>query len=223
MKKSICTLLSLLLLLPLAACGKTPESSVDLEPKASQMKAICELAVMDCYYHNVAKFREENAEGFLWWQKDKHFWIEYSGVVTLGVDVSLVTMEIEGNKVTVTLPEAKVLGCKVDSDSLTEDSFIVAKTSGKIEAEDEIAAFDAAQSNLEETAANDKVLLASAQSRAQSLLEDYISNIGKAVGKQYSIQWVYLDSEGNELNRSETELPAQTASETLPESGESNA
>lgn len=223
MKKLFCLLAAAALLLTTASCGKYGEELLDIEPKVSQMKSICELATMECYYHNVAKFKEEGT-GFLFWgEKGKHFWIEYSGVVTLGVDVSLVTMEIEGNKVTVTLPEAKVLGCKVDSDSLTEDSFIVAKTSGKIEAEDEIAAFDAAQSNLEETAANDKVLLASAQSRAQSLLEDYISNIGKAVGKQYSIQWVYLDSEGNELNRSETELPAQTASETLPESGESNA
>ena len=104
MKRSICSLLIFLFLLPLAACGKATESSVTLEPKASQMKAICELAVMDCYYHNVAKFMEENAEGFLWWQKDKHFWIEYSGVVTLGIDASLVNVEVNGTEVSVTMP-----------------------------------------------------------------------------------------------------------------------
>lgn len=193
MKKSICTLLSLLLLLPLAACGKTPESSVDLEPKASQMKAICELAVMDCYYHNVAKFREENAEGFLWWQKDKHFWIEYSGVVTLGIDASLVNVEVKGTEVSVTMPKACVLGCTVDSASLTDESFIVAKNSAKIEVEDEVAAFAAAQEHLEAAASRDTALLSGAQQRAQSLLEDYIRNIGRAMGREYTITWVYLD------------------------------
>lgn len=193
MKKSICALLSLLLLLPLAACGKAPETSVTLEPKASQMKAICELAVMDCYYHNVAKFREENAEGFLWWQKDKHFWIEYSGVVTLGIDASLVNVEVNGTEVSVTMPKACVLSCTVDSASLTDESFIVAKNSAKIEVEDEVAAFAAAQEHLEAAASRDTALLSGAQQRAQSLLEDYIRNIGRAMGREYTITWIYLD------------------------------
>ena len=130
-----------------------------MEPKISQMKAICELAVMDCYYHNVAKFREENAEGVLFWQKDKHFWIEYSGVVSLGIDVSQVTVEVDDTLVTITIPEAEVLRCQVDSDKLSEDSYIVAKNSAKISAEDEVAAFAQAQADLEATAAADTALL----------------------------------------------------------------
>lgn len=85
---------------------------LNIEPQVSQVKAICELAVMDCYYHNVAKFTEEDAQGILWFKKDKHFWIEYSGIVTLGIDVSLVNVEISDTQVTITLPETKVLGCK---------------------------------------------------------------------------------------------------------------
>ena len=193
MKRSICSLLIFLFLLPLAACGKATESSVTLEPKASQMKAICELAVMDCYYHNVAKFMEENAEGFLWWQKDKHFWIEYSGVVTLGIDASLVNVEVNGTEVSVTMPKASVLSCTVDSASLTDDSFIVAKNSAKIEVEDEVTAFAAAQEQLEASASRDTALLSGAPQRAQTLLEDYIANIGRATGREYTISWVYLD------------------------------
>ena len=34
-------------------------------------------------------------------------------------------------------------------------------------------------------------LLANAQQRAQSLIEDYIKNIGSIAGKEYSVQWVY--------------------------------
>ena len=75
----MCILISAVLTLSLAACSDTEPAPVDMEPKTSQMKAICELAVMDCYYHNVAKYEMKDAEGFLWWTKDKNCWIEYSG------------------------------------------------------------------------------------------------------------------------------------------------
>ncbi|MEQ2563990.1 DUF4230 domain-containing protein [Ventrimonas sp. CLA-AP-H27] len=206
MKKIVSVILALVMAFMCASCAAPAEEEpLNMEPQVSQMKAICELAVMDCYYHNVAKFTEEDAQGMLWWKKDKHFWIEYSGVVKLGIDVSLVTVEIEDTKVTITLPEAKVLGCKVDSASLTKDSFIVDKDSADIEAEDEVKAFEVAQSKLEETASSDKALLAGAQQRAQDLLDGYISNIGTAVGKDYSIKWIYVDANGNSVSTSTTE------------------
>ena len=193
MKKLACLLACAVLAGSFAACGGSAEQ-ITMEPETSQMKAICELAVMDCYYHNVAKFKEEDAAGILFWQKDKHFWIEYSGVVSLGIDASQVALEVDDTLVTITIPEAKVLRCQVDSNELSEDSYIVAKDSAKISAEDEVAAFAQAQADLEETAASDTALLSSAQQRAQDLLEEYVQNIGEAVGKDYTIQWVYLDS-----------------------------
>ena len=175
MKKIVGLMLSLALAFLCTSCSAPDEEKpLNMEPQATQMKAICELAVMDCYYHNVAKFTEEDAQGILLWKKDKRFWIEYSGVVKLGIDVSLVNVEIKDTQVTITLPEAKVLGCKVDSTSLTEDSFIVDQNSGDIGAADEVKAFKAAQSKLEEMAASDKALLASAQQRAQDLLTGYM-------------------------------------------------
>ena len=205
MKKLMCILISAVLTLSLAACSDTEPAPVDMEPKTSQMKAICELAVMDCYYHNVAKYELKDAEGFLWWTKDKNFWIEYSGVVTLGVDVSRVTVEVDGTKVTISIPAAEVLSCTVDSSSLTEDSFIVAQDSAAIEAEDEVYAFADAQAKLEETASQDTALLASAQQQAQQLLEDYITNIGKATGKSYSIEWIYLDENNVPIGSEQTD------------------
>lgn len=209
MKKIIALFLAVMVLLSCSACGKKEEEKgVDMEPQVSQMKAICELAVMDCYYHNVAKFTEKDAEGALFWKKDKRFWVEYSGIVKLGVDVSQVVIEVTGTDIAITLPEAKVLGCKVDSSSLNEDSFIIDKNSAKVSAEDEIAAYEMAQSKLEETASKDKTLLANAQQRAQALLEDYIANIGNAVGKNYTIKWVYLGS---------GEQATSEAAETVPQ------
>ena len=219
MKKLMCILISAVLTLSLAACSDTEPAPVDMEPKTSQMKAICELAVMDCYYHNVAKYELKDAEEFLWWTKDKNFWIEYSGVVTLGVDVSRVTVEVDGTKVTISIPAAEVLSCTVDSSSLTEDSYIVAKDSAAIEAEDEIAAFSVAQADLEATASQDTALLASAQQQAQQLLEDYITNIGKATGKSYSIEWIYLDENNVPVGSAQTD-PGTVEESSAPAEGQ---
>lgn len=201
MKKIFSLFLILIMIVVCSACAApSEEAPLNEEPQISQVQSICELAVMDCYYHNVAKFSEKDAQGALWWKKDKHFWIEYSGIVTLGVDASLVTIEVNDTQVTITLPEAKILDCKIDSTSLTEDSYIFDKDSADIEAIDEVAAIAAAQDNMEKTAANDKTLLCSAQQRTKELLEGYVNNIGNAVGKEYTIEWVYTDANGNPLN-----------------------
>jgi hypothetical protein len=184
------------------SCGDKEVVAIELQE--SQMRNICELATMDCYYHNVAKYKEEKAESFLWWSKDMHFWIEYSGIVTVGIDASHVSVRIKDNEVTVTLPPAKILDCKVDQTTLTEDSFIVAQNSAKINAEAERMAIEQAQENMYEAASNDKALLNSAQERAKELLEDYINNIGNSVGEEYTIKWVYIDENGKELTTSES-------------------
>ena len=192
-----------------AACAKQSKS---IEPKAAQMRSICELATMECYYHNVAKYKEENASGILWWQKDRHFWMEYAGVVTIGVDTSLMNIEVKDENVTITIPPAKVLGCKVDETTLTEDSFIVAQNSAKVEAEHQTEAFKSAKDKLESEAKSNFTLLAAAQQRVQKLLEDYVTNIGNSVGKTYKIKWIYLEG-AEELNKADVEPSASAISE----------
>ena len=175
------------------ACGMQQKVlEPDVTPSVSQVKSICDLSVMECYYHNVAKFNQKDAEGVLLWKKDKRFWVEYSGIVKVGVDASKVEMTINGTEGTITIPEAEVLDSKVDSSSLNKDSYIVAKDSAAVNADDEVEAFSVAQEEMEKEASGDKALLAAAQQRAQQLLEDYVLNIGSAVGKNYSIKWKYL-------------------------------
>ncbi|MEY8230098.1 DUF4230 domain-containing protein [Oscillospiraceae bacterium 50-16] len=199
MKRWIALLTSAMLILSCTACQKK-EQLPKVEPQISQMRSICELAVMECYYHNVAKYQEEDAAGFLLWKKDKHFWIEYSGVVELGIDASRLSMEVSGDEVTITIPAAKVLSCTVDSTSLTAGSFIVDKRSANIDAEDEQAAFAEAQHNMEMSAASNRVLLGNAQQRVQVLLQSYVENIGQAIGKEYTIRWNFLEEDGTVLD-----------------------
>ena len=204
MKKVISIILIAVMCLSFAACSKSDNSNKEIAPQASQMKSICELATMQCYYHNVAKYTEDDASGVLWWKKDRKFWVEYSGIVTIGIDTSLVNIEVDGENVTITIPPVKVLDCKVDDTTLTKDSFIVAKDSAKVGAEHQTEAFKDAQAKMQEEASGDTVLLANAQQRAQKLLEDYVTNIGNCVGKAYKIKWVYLEG-AEELHTVETE------------------
>lgn len=87
MKKMIALLLALAALL--GCTGLRPErGSPHGGTRCGGNAAICELSTMDCYYHNVAKYFEKDAQkGFLGiGKKDKRFWIEYSGVVQMGID-----------------------------------------------------------------------------------------------------------------------------------------
>ena len=209
MKKYLSVILIIMICFSSMSCSKEIKN---IAPETSQMKSICELAVMECYYHNVAKYKEENATGILWWEKDRHFWMEYAGVVTIGVDTSLMNIEVKDENVTITIPPAKVLGCKVDETTLTEDSFIVAQNSAKVEAEHQTEAFKSAKDKLESEAKSNFTLLAAAQQRVQKLLEDYVTNIGNSVGKTYKIKWIYLEG-AEELNKTETEPSASAISE----------
>ena len=209
MKKYLSVILIIMMCFSSVSCAKEIKN---IAPETSQMKSICELAVMECYYHNVAKYKEENATGMLWWEKDRHFWMEYAGIVTIGVDTSLMNIEVEDENVTITIPPAKVLGCKVDETTLTEDSFIVAQNSAKVEAEHQTEAFKSAKDKLESEAKSNLTLLAAAQQRVQKLLEDYVTNIGNSVGKTYKIKWIYLEG-AEELNKTEVEPSASAISE----------
>lgn len=193
MKRIYIVFLFLLIMTTFISCGQKEINNIG--PQIAQMRAICELATLESYYHNVAKYKEEDAEGILLWKKDKQFWIEYSGKVKVGIDMSLVDININNDKVTITLPPAKVLSSKVDENTLTENSYIIAKNSGSVGAIDQTKAYKVAQDNMVKSASEDSALLENAQQRVQTLLAKYIKNIGEATGKHYSIEWVYLNAD----------------------------
>ena len=199
MKKGI-ALFFIIIMLFCCACGK---EEAQIQPQETQVRTICELATLECYYHNVAKYKEEDAEGFWLWKKDKHFWMEYSGIVKLGIEASLVTIEVNDDIVRITMPPAKVMKCTVDEESLDAGSIIVANKSADVKAEDLTEAFAHAQAKMELTAMNDSALLAQAQQRAQKLLEDYVNNIGRVTDTQYTIEWVYVDEIGKPMRQME--------------------
>lgn len=196
MKKHIPILFVILALLLCTSCGKQAdeEKKTDNKPKVAQMKTICELATMECYYHNVAKYEKKNVEGAWLWAKDRKFWVRYSGIVTIGIDASQLQMSVKNDVVTISIPEAKVLSSKVDPDSLNKDSFYIDTDSADVDADSQTEAYKQAEQKMTKKASEDTVLLSNAQQRVKSLLENYVTNIGSSLGKEYKIEWEYLKS-----------------------------
>ena len=112
--------------------------------------------------------------------------MEYSGTVTVGIDASKLSIEVKGDNVIITIPDAEVLGNEVNEEEFNEDSIVVADGSAKVKAEDQTKALKKAQKNMVREAKNDTALLANAKERAKTLLEEYVNNIGDAVGKKYN-------------------------------------
>ena len=195
-KQSVAAACVTALLLLTTACGKA-EAPVLPVPQEEQMKAICQLAVLECDYHNLAKFEQKDASKFLWMTKDKRFWVEYSATAVLGIDVKQVSMDLEGNVVSITLPRARVLNCEVNGDSLSPDSYIVDKDSAPVTAEDEVHAFKDAQNNLQQTVEADSDMLDLAQTRVEELLKNYVNSLAKATGTEYRVEFHYLKEDEN--------------------------
>lgn len=192
-----------------SACGKKEEAPKE-DLSLTQMKSICELATLKCYYHNVAKITKEKE--VLWWDTTAELWIEYSGIVKLGVDITNLDMQVDGNQVMITMPKAKVLSCQVDQTSLDKDSYYTNREglgAEKINADDQTEAIKTAQENMLENVESDESLLQQAQNRAQELLEQYVKNIGDAMGKTYEVSFVSAEDAGTATDSTEAVSPEE--------------
>lgn len=172
----------------------------------SSISDICELATIRSYYHNVAVYEQE-PEGaakvisdILTWPFNqllktgyKQFWLEYSGIVEIGVDLKADNLQINnpdaGGVVDVYVPDAKVLNVDADENSLS-DPLDETGLFTTITAKERSDTYAAAQDAMRQEAENDKALLRRAKNNAKILLERYIVNLGKAMGVDYSINWV---------------------------------
>lgn len=194
-KQSVAAACVTALLLLTTACGKAEEPALPL-PQEEQVKTICQLAVLECEYHNLAKYQDgQKVERFLWMTKGKRFWVEYSATAVLGINADQVSMKLQGDVVSITLPRARVLKCKVNGDSLSKDSYIVDKDSAPVTAQDEVAAFQDAQDGLQKTVEADNDMMNLAQKRAEELLRNYVNSLAKATGTEYQVEFHYIEED----------------------------
>lgn len=183
--------LTIISIITLSACSE--KKVVENKPEISQVRSICKLATVECYYHNVAKSVKPAGVGLIHiGENDRKFWIEYTGLARLGIDMEDVTMKVGKDSVEINLPPAQVLSISIDEDSLNENSYIVSQDGinrNKISADDQTQAIKKAQDDMKENIMNNGALLINAQTRAQKLIENYIKQIGQSQGIDYSIDW----------------------------------
>ena len=183
MKRVVSFVLLLAMILSLCACQK--ETTGDI--REEDIRAICELATLECYYNNVAEI-EKKAKNFL--QKDRQLWIESEGKATLGIQMADVDIKINGTTVRISLPKAEILSMDY---ILKEDSYIASNDGwlfkNEISAEEQDAALVEAQKKMEEAVKNNHSLYEMAEARAKELIENYIIQIGEVIDKEYTIEW----------------------------------
>lgn len=171
---------------------KVAEIEKEIEqPDLTQIRSICKLATLECYYHNVAKSVKEAGTGITHLgEKDRKFWTEYNGVAKIGVDMSRGSMDVKGTEITIYIPEAEILSIKPNSESVAVP---IADTdsanSNPIEAEDVTEAINIAQEDIVAKIQNDSSLLVNAQDRAKKLIENYINQLGEISGVKFTIKW----------------------------------
>lgn len=180
-------LITLLSINCLFGCGSQKQ-----KPDFSSIKSICELSTLKCYYHNVATY-EKNAHGLLkvFGSGYKKIWIEYSGIVNLGIDINKVDISEPdtNNVITIKIPDAEVQSTSLDKSTLSEpltDKGVFTK----ITTEEKTEALSSAQQNMKETAQKDTSLLAQAKEHAKLILQGYINNLGEEFNEEYTIKWV---------------------------------
>lgn len=175
---------------------KTTEESSAPSPDIAQIRSICELATLECYYHNVAISTKEKGKGLSHiGEKDREFWIEYSGVAKLGVNMSKVSMEIKDKEIVITIPKAELLG--LSNYSFSEDSYISEDdgiNKNPITSENQTQAVKEAQEDIRQKFADDDAMLMRAQERAKNLIENYIRQLDEIWGTTYQITWIYEDT-----------------------------
>lgn len=184
----------LLLLLCLTACGTPAEPAEPVTPpQVEKIRSICELATLECRYNNVARSVKKAPPGFTHiGEKDRIFWVEYTGIARIGIDLSAVSIELDGDTVTVTLPAARTLSISVDESTLDQSAFYLSEDGinpNPITAEDQITAIRAAQEDMTARVAENTALMVQARDRAQKLIENYIRKVGDAAGVTYELRW----------------------------------
>jgi hypothetical protein len=194
MKKNILFMTVIVVLICLTGCSI--KNKENFSENIKKMELTGNLVTYEAYYHNVIEYTKKHDSGLLHtFEKDRKLFVEYSGTIKLGIDLSKVKIELNGNEINVSIPKAKIIGDpNVDNDDFDANKFIESEDGlfkNPITADDSTEAFNEAQENMKKDAENDEALLLIAQKRAKIILEENINQLGGFSEKKYTINWIY--------------------------------
>ena len=178
----------------LVGCGEK-EMTTEVTPEKEKIIDICQLVTQEYVLTTVAKDIKQSDKGLLnLLDQDREVWIQYEGVVPVGVELTEDFLECKGEKVKIKAPKAVVYEPDILENTLTEESFFVSEekwySSNDVTAEFQKGLLASAQEELKRSVENNPALLKNAENRAKELIENYISELGKATKTEYKIEWV---------------------------------
>lgn len=181
----------------LTGCGKTDIKK--LEKNLSNMELTGDLIVQKVYYHNVADYKKDAQSGLLHiFDKDRDLWVEYTGTVELGIDLTKVKVETKGNKINVFIPKTKILTPNIEQKGKNSFKFYDSKdgllNGNELTMVDSTKAVKAAQDEMLKAVKKDTQLLRTAQIRAKNLIEERIAIFSEIDDSEYTIEWTYEEN-----------------------------
>lgn len=190
MKNIRCCAVGILCLLLPVLFGSCKKEVVEVPAiDTEEMRSICNLAVMECYYHNIAKTKQ--TDKVLWGiagTSEKSYWAEYEAKIKVGVDANQIDIAVEGDTVTIRLPQPKNLTKpNIDEGSMKFFSSEGSKT--KITADKRLEALSIANDNMVNVLLENSSLMHNAEKRVKEMLKSYVEQIGEFSGVEYKIKW----------------------------------
>lgn len=190
MKKVSKFIVILSMIIMLSACDNKNET---LSENIKKLELTGNLVTYEAYFHNVLETTKDSDSIF---KKDRKLFAEYTGTIKLGIDLSKVKIDVQGNTINVLIPKAKIIGePNVDESEFKKEKFIESEDGflikNPITGDDISKAFDDAQSEMKKSAESDEQLLSTAQTRAKIIIEESINQFAGISSKDYTINWEF--------------------------------
>ena len=164
------------------------------KPKLDTIKQICELETLTVKCNDVVKGKKKAGKGWTHiLEKDRVYWIEYTGIVEMGVNADDAVIEVSDDKVYITLPEAEVLDVYVDPESINKDSIYVSNDNfinpNEFTVKNQSKIIKAAQKQLETAFEKDKEIKEETTRATKKAIENYVNKLGESFDIDYEIIW----------------------------------
>ncbi len=190
MKKVSKYIVILSMIIMLSACDNKNET---LSENIKKLELTGNLVTYEAYFHNVLETTKDSDSIF---KKDRKLFAEYTGTIKLGIDLSKVKIDVQGNTINVLIPKAKIIGePNVDESDFKKEKFIESEDGflikNPITGDDISKAFDDAQNEMKKSAESDEQLLSTAQTRAKIIIEESVNQFAGISSKDYTINWEF--------------------------------
>lgn len=138
---------------------------------SAQISELSELSTAELQYRGIVRY----SEGVLNFITKKEFTMLYDANIKAGVDLSDVKIDIQENKITVSLPAAQIQNITIDPNSLEfyDEKFAIFNFQNRT---DTVVALQYAEEDINKKAEKTD-LLATADERAQALITSFLKSI----------------------------------------------